>query len=337
MQYLAVFFLAMELAHRVALGVVMITVIILSVVLTVWSERRVAAFIQHRVGPNRVGPFGLLQPFADVMKLLFKEDVVPSSANRFYHVLAPMISLFAAMTTVAVVPFANGIAIADVNVGMLYILAITSLGVYGLTIAGWASNNKYSLLGGLRSSAQMISYELAMGLSVVSVIVLADSLNMTNIVESQTANPLYWNCFRNFLGFVCFTVAAFAECNRAPFDLPEAEQELVGGYNTEFGAMKFAMFFLAEYANMIVASMVIVTLFLGGYQVPFWSEAPWFVQVGAFAAKTVLMIFVFIWVRWSVPRFKYSQLMNLGWKSLLPLALLNLLLVAAGVLLLGGK
>ncbi|KER10548.1 MAG: NADH:ubiquinone oxidoreductase subunit H [[Candidatus Thermochlorobacteriaceae] bacterium GBChlB] len=327
----------MELAHRVALGVVMITVIILSVVLTVWSERRVAAFIQHRVGPNRVGPFGLLQPFADVMKLLFKEDVVPSSANRFYHVLAPMISLFAAMTTVAVVPFANGIAIADVNVGMLYILAITSLGVYGLTIAGWASNNKYSLLGGLRSSAQMISYELAMGLSVVSVIVLADSLNMTNIVESQTANPLYWNCFRNFLGFVCFTVAAFAECNRAPFDLPEAEQELVGGYNTEFGAMKFAMFFLAEYANMIVASMVIVTLFLGGYQVPFWSEAPWFVQVGAFAAKTVLMIFVFIWVRWSVPRFKYSQLMNLGWKSLLPLALLNLLLVAAGVLLLGGK
>jgi NADH-quinone oxidoreductase subunit H len=337
MQYLAVFFLAMELAHRVALGVVMITVIILSVVLTVWSERRVAAFIQHRVGPNRVGPFGLLQPFADVMKLLFKEDVVPSSANRFYHVLAPMISLFAAMTTVAVVPFANGIAIADVNVGMLYILAITSLGVYGLTIAGWASNNKYSLLGGLRSSAQMISYELAMGLSVVSVIVLADSLNMTNIVESQTANPLYWNCFRNFLGFVCFTVAAFAECNRAPFDLPEAEQELVGGYNTEFGAMKFAMFFLAEYANMIVASMVIVTLFLGGYQVPFWSEAPWFVQVGAFAAKTVLMIFVFIWVRWSVPRFKYSQLMNLGWKSLLPLALLNLLFVAAGVLLLGGK
>ncbi len=337
MQYLAVLFLAMELAHRVVLGVVMITVIILSVVLTVWSERRVAAFIQHRVGPNRVGPFGLLQPFADVMKLLFKEDVVPSSANRFYHVLAPMISLFAAMTTVAVVPFANGIAIADVSVGMLYILAITSLGVYGLTIAGWASNNKYSLLGGLRSSAQMISYELAMGLSVVSVIVLADSLNMTNIVESQTANPLYWNCFRNFLGFVCFTVAAFAECNRAPFDLPEAEQELVGGYNTEFGAMKFAMFFLAEYANMIVASMVIVTLFLGGYQVPFWSEAPWFVQVGAFAAKTVLMIFVFIWVRWSVPRFKYSQLMNLGWKSLLPLALLNLLLVAAGVLLLGGK
>jgi NADH-quinone oxidoreductase subunit H len=333
----ALILLAMELGGRLILGVAMITVIILSVVLTVWSERRVAALIQHRVGPNRVGPFGLLQPFADVMKLLFKEDVVPASANRFYHLLAPMISLFAAMTTVAVVPFANGIVIADVGVGILYILAITSLGVYGLTLAGWASNNKYSLLGGLRSSAQMISYELAMGLAVVSVVVVSDSLNMTAIVESQSANPLYWNCFRNFIGFICFTVAAFAECNRAPFDLPEAEQELVGGYNTEFGGMKFALFFLAEYANMIVASMVIVTLFLGGYQIPFWTDAPWFAQAGMFAAKTIFMIFFFIWVRWSVPRFKYSQLMNLGWKTLLPLSLFNLLLMAAGVLLFGGK
>jgi NADH-quinone oxidoreductase subunit H len=255
-----------------------------------------------------------------------------------------MISLFAALTTIAVVPFASGVVIADVSVGILYILAITSIGVYGLTLAGWASNNKYSLLGGLRSSAQMISYEIAMGLSVVSVVLLANSTRMTDIVASQTSNPLYWNCWRNFIGFICFTVAAFAECNRAPFDLPEAEQELVGGYNTEFGSMKFATFFLAEYANMIVASAVIATLFLGGYQVPFIDESLglpplvlMLLQVGAFVVKTIFMIFVFIWVRWSVPRFKYNQLMDLGWRVLLPLALLNLLLIAIGVLVLGEK
>lgn len=334
----------LDLTQRILLGITLIATIILSVVLTVWSERRIAAAIQHRIGPNRVGPFGLLQPFADVMKLLFKEDVTPAAANRFYHLLAPMISLFAALTTIAVVPFAKGVAIADVSVGILYILAITSIGVYGLTIAGWASNNKYSLLGGLRSSAQMISYEIAMGLSVVSVVVLANSLRMTDIVESQTSNPLYWNCFRNFIGFICFTIAAFAECNRSPFDLPEAEQELVGGYNTEFGSMKFATFFLAEYANMIVASAVIATLFLGGYQVPFIDETTglpiWLfvtLQVGAFVVKTVFMIFVFIWVRWTVPRFKYNQLMDLGWRKLLPLSLFNLLLIAAGALMFGSK
>ncbi len=336
--------ITLDLGQRILLGITLIATIILGVVLTVWSERRIAAAIQHRVGPNRVGPFGLLQPFADVLKLLFKEDVTPAAASRFYHLLAPMISLFAALTTIAVVPFASGVVIADVSVGILYILAITSIGVYGLTIAGWASGSKYSLLGGLRSSAQMISYEIAMGLSVVSVVLLADSTRMTDIVASQTSNPLYWNCWRNAIGFICFTVAAFAECNRAPFDLPEAEQELVGGYNTEFGSMKFATFFLAEYANMIVASAVIATLFLGGYQVPFVDESLglpplvlMLLQIGAFLVKTVFMVFVFIWVRWSVPRFKYNQLMDLGWRVLLPLALFNLLLIAIGILVLGEK
>ncbi len=341
--------LSLTLGERLALMGVVLFVLLTSVAYTVYAERKIAAAIQNRIGPNRVGfdlipqlgflkgMAGLGQPIADVLKLLFKEDVVPASANRFYHLLAPMISLFAALTTIAVVPVAAGLVIADIQIGVLYILAITSLGVYGLTLAGWASNSKYSLLGGLRSSAQMISYEIAMGLSVVSVVVLANSLSMTAIVESQTANPLYWNCFRNFLGFICFVVASFAECNRAPFDLPEAEQELVGGYNTEFGSMKFALFFLAEYANMIVASAVISTLFLGGYQVPFWSEAPWWLQVGAFVTKTLFMMFVFIWVRWTIPRFKYNQLMDLGWRKLLPLALFNLLLISVGVLIFGSN
>ncbi len=341
------FLLSLTLGERLTLMGVLLFVLLTSVAYTVYAERRIAAAIQNRIGPNRVGfdfipqlgflkgMAGLGQPIADVLKLLFKEDIVPSASHRFYHLLAPMISLFAALTTIAVVPIAAGVAIADVDIGVLYILAITSIGVYGITLAGWASNSKYSLLGGLRSSAQMISYEIAMGLSVVSVVVIADSLSMTKIVESQTANPLYWNCFRNFLGFICFVVASFAECNRAPFDLPEAEQELVGGYNTEFGSMKFALFFLAEYANMIVASAVITTLFLGGYQVPFWAEAPWWLQVGAFTVKTLFMMFVFIWVRWTIPRFKYNQLMDLGWRKLLPLALFNLLLIAVGVLIFG--
>jgi NADH-quinone oxidoreductase subunit H len=328
-------FLSLTLTERLFLMAGILFVQLTMVAYTVYAERKIAAAIQRRTGPNRVGPLGLLQPVADVVKLIFKEDVTPAAANKFYHLLAPMISLFAALTTIAVVPIAKGLVIADVSIGMLYVLAITSLGVYGITLAGWASNSKYSLLGGLRSSAQMISYEIAMGLAVVSVVVLSDSLVMTDVVEAQTANPLYWNCFRNFIGFICFTVAAFAECNRAPFDLPEAEQELVGGYNTEFGSMKFALFFLAEYANLIVASTVIATLFFGGYQVPFWADAPWWAQVPAFIAKTLFMMFVFIWVRWTIPRFKYNQLMDLGWKKLLPLALFNLLLMAVGVLVLG--
>ena len=252
--------------------IVLVMLIILTTVANlVYAERKVSASIQNRIGPNRVGPWGLLQAPADVLKLFLKEDIVPAKANRFVHSLAPVISIVVAMTTIAVVPFGDRITlfgreiklmIADVNIGVLYVLALTSLGVYGITLSGWSSNNKYSLLGGLRSSAQMISYELTMGLSVVGVIMVAGSLELDRIVESQAG--LAWNAFLTPIGFILFVVASFAETNRLPFDLPEAEPELVGGYHTEYSGMKFGTFFLAEYANMITSSALIVTLFLGG-------------------------------------------------------------------------
>ena len=311
----------------------------------VYAERRVAAFIQERVGPNRVGPIGLLQPFADVLKLFFKEDIRPSQANPFIHSLAPYLMVTIAMTTISVIPLARGVFVADVGVGILVILALTSLSVYGVTLAGWSSNSKYALLGGLRSSAQMISYELSMGAAVVSVIVLTGSLNLSDIVEAQgNWLGLGWNLFKNPLGFIIFVVTAFAETNRAPFDLPEAEQELVGGYHTEYSGMKFGMFFLAEYVNMFIASFVIVTLFLGGYIIPFepllLSVVPSLdgsillgvLQHLTLLAKVAAVSFFFIWVRWTFPRFKYNQLMTLGWKVLLPISLINVLLVAIVVL-----
>ena len=335
---------------------------------TVFLERKVAAWIQQRVGPNRVGPFGLLQPLADVIKLLLKEDIVPTSADKLVHFIAPVIAVTIALITMAVIPFAhiefqevtpevadsflynftkasNGtLVIADVNIGILYILAIASIAVYGVTLAGWSSNSKYSLLGGLRSSAQMISYELAMGLAVVSVILLtnavmddAEFLKPSAIVESQSG---WWNVFRNPLGFLIFTVCAFAEANRAPFDLVEAEQELVGGFHTEYSSMKFALFFVAEYLHVIVASMLITTLFLGGYLGPFegalgvagWDPAYQLLWgLLWFLAKTTFFVFVFVWVRWTLPRFKYNQLMDIGWKKFLPLSLINLMVIAAGI------
>jgi NADH-quinone oxidoreductase subunit H len=256
--------------------VIVLLVILTTVANLVYMERRISAFIQDRIGPNRVGPWGLLQAPADVLKLFIKEDIVPAQANKFVHTLAPVISITVALSTFAVVPFGNTITlfgqeikliIADVNIGILYILAMTSLGVYGLTLSGWASNNKYSLLGGLRSSAQMISYELSMGLSVVGVIMIAGTLQLDKIVEMQSG--LAWNAFLTPIGFITFVVASFAETNRLPFDLPEAEPELVGGYHTEYSGMKFGSFFMAEYANMITSSAVIVTLFLGGWQIPY--------------------------------------------------------------------
>ena len=317
--------------------------------LLVYAERKVSAYIQERAGPDRVGPAGLLQSFADVFKLLFKEDIVPTQANRFIHSLAPTLMVVIAMSTGAVIPWARAsggagpLAIADVGVGLLVILAMTSVSVYGVTLAGWSSNSKYSLLGGLRSSAQMISYELAMGAAALSVVLYAGSLRMYDIVESQ--NHAYfgifaWNWFRNPVGFIVFCVCALAETNRAPFDLPEAEQELVGGYHTEYSGMKFGMFFLAEYVNLWIASLVIVTLFLGGYLLP-WEAAyaGWFydgglgwlltvLQVLFFLLKTVAIAISFIWVRWTLPRFKYNQLMELGWAKLLPIALANMVVVA---------
>lgn len=316
-------------------------VLLISVAYAVYAERKVSAFIQNRYGPNRVGYQGMLQPFADVIKLVFKEDIVPVKANKPIHTLAPMISIFVALTTIAVVPFGHHIElfgrmialqITDVNVGILYILALTSLGVYGLTLSGWSSNSKYSLFGGIRSSAQMISYELSMGLSIVGIVLITGSLSLQDIVLHQ--HGWMWNMVLQPLGFIIFLVASFAETNRAPFDLPEAEPELVGGYHTEYSSMKFALFFLAEYANMIVASTVIVTLYLGGWQFPYLQTfglppiAVAILQVLTFCFKVAFMVFFFIWVRWSVPRFRYDQLMNLGWKVMLPLSILNIIVTA---------
>lgn len=320
---------------------VIIHVLLVSVAYTVYAERRISAFMQNRYGPNRVGYQGLLQSFADVIKLAFKEDIVPTNANKPIHTLAPMISIFVALTTIAVVPFGNTIElfgrvislqITDVNIGILYILALTSLGVYGITLSGWSSNSKYSLFGGIRSSAQMISYELSMGLSIVGVVLLTGSLSLQEIVHHQYGWK--WNIILQPLGFLIFLVASFAETNRAPFDLPEAEPELVGGYHTEYSSMKFALFFLAEYANMIVASAIITTLYLGGWQFPYlqtFGLSPLvtsLLQVLMFCMKVGFLIFFFIWVRWSLPRFRYDQLMNLGWKVMLPLAIANIIITA---------
>ncbi len=325
---------------------VMFTVVLVTVAELVYTERKISAWIQNRLGPNRVGWMGLLQPYADVLKLLLKEDIVPTAANRFIHTLAPVISIGVAFSTLAVVPIAGEtimmfgrevrMVIADVNIGILYILALTSMGVYGVTLGGWSSNNKYSLLGGLRSTAQMISYELSMGLSVIGVVMVTGSLQLTEVVTHQAG--WMWNLVLQPVGFITFVVAAFAETNRTPFDLPEAEPELVGGYHTEYSSFKFALFFLAEYANMITASAVITTLYLGGWQVPYLellalpSGVVVMLQVLAFVLKVAFLLFFFQWVRWTVPRFRYDQLMNLGWKVMLPIALLNV--VATGIVIL---
>ncbi|MCH8557266.1 MAG: NADH-quinone oxidoreductase subunit NuoH [Balneolia bacterium] len=307
-----------------------------SAAITVYAERRIAAFIQYRVGPNRVGPLGLLQPVADVVKLIFKEDVTPSYGNRTLHTVAPLIPVITALMTIAVIPFGDGLFIADLNIGILYILAIASLGVYGVTMAGWASNSKYSLLGGLRAAAQMLSYELPMGMAIASMVLFAASLSMVDMVNSQL---FWWGIMVNPIGFIIFTVCAFAEANRAPFDLVEAEQELVGGFHTEYSSMKFGMFFLAEYMHVVIGSMLITTFFLGGYHLPFagfyehllpeagtWAKA--ILDVSVFVGKTSFMVFFFIWVRWTIPRFKYNQLMSLGWSKLLPLSILNFVVIA---------
>ena len=319
--------------------------LLVSASVLVYAERKVSGYMQNRPGPNRVGPFGFLQPFADVVKLVFKENIVPTLANPFVHSMAPMMMVVIAMTAGALIPFARGVVVADMDVSVLVLLALTSISVYGITLAGWSSNSKYSLLGGLRSSAQMISYELSMGLAVLSVVLIAGSLNMVTIVEDQAGGYGFfaWNVFRNPIGCILFIVTAFAETNPAPFDLPEAEQELVGGYHTEYSGMKFGMFFLAEYVNFFVASFIIVTLFFGGYLLPFESlllaQFPSLVdsyllmvlQIGTVVLKAGFFAYVFIWVRWTLPRFKYTQLMTLGWKYLLPIALVNALLVAIGL------
>jgi NADH-quinone oxidoreductase subunit H len=334
-------------------GAVIVGLVQTSAAVSVYLERKISAVVQDRIGPNRVGPWGMLQPIADVVKLFWKEDLVPTAVDGFFHRLAPFLSLGIALAVWAVVPFAGDVVIGgktyhfgiapDANIGVLFILAMTSVAVYGITLAGWSSNNKYSLLGGLRSSAQMISYELSMGMSVVAVVLISGTLSLNGIVEDQGAwGGWRWNVFLQPLGFIIFLVSAFAETNRAPFDLPEAEPELVGGFNTEYSGMKFGMFFLAEYANMAMSAAFITLLYFGGWQLPFAPESIGLeqgsillalVQMGVFIAKVMFWIVFFIWVRWSIPRFRYDQLMTLGWKVLLPLSLLNVLLTALGVVL----
>lgn len=288
-----------------------------------WVERRLVAFWQDRYGPNRVGPFGILQPLADAIKMFTKEDWIPPFADKPVFVLAPAIIMVTALMSFAVVPIAPGIGVADLNVGLLFVLAMSSMGAYSVVLAGWASNNKYSLLGGLRSSAQMLSYEVFMGLSVLGVVILAGSFNLREIVEAQQG---LWFIVPQFLGFVVFLIAGLAETHRLPFDLPEAEGELVAGFHTEYSGMKFGMFFIGEYIGITMVSALITVLFLGGWQ------GPWLPPVVWFLLKTFLFICLFVLLRASLPRPRYDQLMSYGWKVMLPLALLNLV-VTGGVVL----
>jgi len=327
---------------------VIIGILFNTVAYLVYFERKVSAWAQNRIGPNRVGWRGVLQPFADVFKLLLKEDIVPEKSDRIIHTLAPMIALFVAFTTFAVIPFGPEVTlfgynvplvVADINMGVLFVLALTSLGVYAITLAGWSSGSKYSLLGGIRSSAQMISYEISMGFSIGGVLLLSESLRPIAIVQSQSG--WMWNAIIQPIGFITFLVSAFAETNRLPFDLPEAEPELVGGFHTEYSSMKFAGFFLSEYANMTIASALIVTLYLGGWQIPYIellglpAGLVVALQVGAFIFKLVALLFFFLWVRWSLPRFRYDQLMSLGWKVMFPLSLINIIWVALLIMVFG--
>ena len=335
---------------------------------TTLAERKISAWIQDRHGPNRVGPWGLLQPIADGIKNFLKEETMPATANRFWFVAGPMLAIMPALVTIAVIPFAAPLPtpwgvvdmiVADIPIGILYILALSSLGVFGIVLSGWASNNKYAFLGGLRASAQMVSYEVALGLSLVTVLMLAGNVTLTRIVWAQQELDL-WFALPLSLGFILFLISAFAETNRLPFDMPEAESELVTGYHTEYSSMKFSMFFIAEYAHMVTASALMATLFFGGWDLPgAWDNAFWYegmlisgfdaagapiaanpawwktvLTLGAFAAKTAFFLFVYIWVRWTLPRFRYDQVMSLGWKVMLPTGLAYVMIVAATILVL---
>ena len=327
---------------RVVLPALLMPVLVIPLT---WVERRGAGFIQDRPGPNRVGPLGLGQAVADMIKMFTKEAVMPASADRLLFMLAPAIGVFAALSTFAIVPYSSTIRIAgrtvdligaDVSIGILYLFALTSLSVYSIVLAGWASNDKFSLMGGIRSSAQIISYELAMTTAAAGVVLAASSLRLTDILAMQQGTWFgvvpRWNVFPQPIGFLVFFVSAFAETNRLPFDLPEAEAELVAGYHTEYSAMRFGAFQMAEYVNVMVASAVTVTLYFGGWSLPGVHPEGILGAVGSlliFMAKTFALVCVFVWVRWTLPRFRYDQLMRLGWKTLLPLSLANLLWVAA--------
>lgn len=323
-------------------------ILVLSLVVAMYStliERKVAAFIQDRLGPSRAGPWGLFQPLADGIKLFFKEEFMPNTADKFLYILGPSLTMFIALLTSAVIPWGPDIVVAgktyslqvaDLNIGILYIFAILSVGVYGIMIGGWASNNKYGLLGAVRASSQMISYELAMSLSIIAVVMMSGSLSLRDIVAQQQG--FHWNVLYQPLGFLIFLVCAFAETNRSPFDLPECETELVGGYHTEYSSMKLGFYLFAEYINMFISGAVISTLFFGGYHFPFIDRlglspnAFAFVSFLVLFAKITFFGFIFMWIRWTLPRFRYDQLMRMGWKMLIPLAILNILVTGAVIL-----
>jgi NADH-quinone oxidoreductase subunit H len=340
---------------------IVFVVVLVTVAMLTLLERKVSGWIQDRHGPNRVGPFGLLQPAADGLKNILKEETYPAAASRFFFLLAPALAITPAMITFAVIPFAAPLPtpwglvdmiIADVPIGILYVLALTGLGIYGIVLAGWASNNKYAFLGALRAGAQMVSYEVGLGLSLIPVFMLAGNVTLTQIVWDQQGGLGLWYAFPLGLAFFFFVVSAFAETNRLPFDVAEAESELVTGYHTEYSSMKFSMFFIAEYANMLTASALMATLFLGGWDIPLWAgdnmrviapgvvegaEPAWWktlLTLGAFVTKTLFFVFVFMWVRWTVPRFRYDQIMHLGWKVLLPFALAYIVLMATSIMVL---
>jgi len=314
---------------------------------TTFAERKVAAILQDRRGPNRAGPFGLLQPLADGLKLFFKEEIIPNFSSKFLFILGPGLAMLTAIMTSAVIPWGNTIEvfgrtinlqIADVNIGILYVFGVVSMGVYGIMIGSWASNNKFSLLGGMRAASQIISYELAMGISLIALLMVTGTLSLKEMVVQQHGS--LWNIAYQPLGFLIFLICAFAECNRTPFDLPEAENELVGGYHTEYSSMKLGFYLFAEYINMFISSVIMSTLFFGGYDVPFFDEAAhadwgnWLALIGvaALMAKVIFFIFLFMWVRWTIPRFRYDQLMRLGWQILIPLALFNMLVTGGAIL-----
>ena len=322
---------------------------------TTYAERKVAAIIQDRRGPNRAGPFGLLQPVADGVKLFMKEEIIPLSSNKLLFILGPSLAMITAMLTSAVIPWGGEIdvfgrkvslAIADVNIGILFVFGVVSLGVYGIMIGGWSSNNKFSLLAAVRGASQIISYELAMGLSLIALLMITGSMSLSTIVTQQMSGSwggfLGWNVWYQPLGFLIFLVCAFAECNRTPFDLPEAENELNFGYHQEYSSMKLGFYLFAEYINMFISSAIMSTLFFGGYDIPFVNETALAGKIGqnftallgifSLLIKIVCFLFLFMWVRWTIPRFRYDQLMDLGWKKLIPLALANMLLTGAVIL-----
>lgn len=332
--------------QKIILIAIVISASLVIAMYATWAERKVAGWMQDRHGPNRAGPMGLLQPLADGLKLFFKEEIIPNNSSKWLFVLGPCLAMLTAMMTSAIIPWGGTVAlgsykidlqIADINIGILYVFGVVSMGVYGIMIGGWASNNKFSLMAALRGASQAISYELAMGLSLIALLMLTGSLSLKTIVEQQI-NGHFWNIVYQPLGFIIFLVCALAECNRAPFDLPEAESELNMGYHQEYSSMKLGFYLFAEYINMFISCAIIATLFFGGYDMPFVDESKLSGMVAlltglaALFGKTFILIFIFMWIRWTLPRFRYDQLMNLGWKGLIPLALLNMVATGAAIL-----